>query len=67
MVYLIIIAVIAIFASLGFALYYLVHDRGNSKRMARSLSVRIAIALVLFIALFVAAYMGWITPPHALN
>ena len=60
---LIIIAVlILILWNLGAGLYYMLVDKGATKRTVNALTKRIAlsVALILFIAL--AIYMGWITP-----
>ena len=58
------IVAIALFIvfSLGKALYYLVHDQGNSERVVKALSWRIGLSLGLFILLFIAFAFGWITP-----
>lgn len=54
--------IFCIVTSLGTGLYYLVKDAGKTKQTARALLVRIILSLILFIALFVAFAMGWITP-----
>ncbi len=48
--------------NLGAGLYYMLVDKGTTKRSVNALTRRIAlsVALILFIAL--AIYMGWITP-----
>lgn len=48
--------------SLGSALFFLVHDKGDSDRVVKALSWRIGLSLLLFILLFVAFALGWITP-----
>jgi len=60
--YLIVAAFIAIFASLGFSLYFMMKDTGQSKRMVNSLTVRISLSVALFVLLFVAWYFGLIQP-----
>ena len=60
--YLIVAVLIAIFISLGSGLYFLLTDKGESKRMVNSLTVRIALSVVLFILLFIAWYFGLIEP-----
>jgi len=59
---LIVLMILLIVSSLGMGLYYLVRDQGKSKRTVKALSVRIVLSFVLFIALFVAFAMGWLTP-----
>ena len=48
--------------NLGAGLYYMLVDKGTTKRTVNALTRRIAlsVALILFVAL--AIYMGWITP-----
>jgi cytochrome bd-type quinol oxidase subunit 2 len=60
--YLIVAVLIAIVASLGSGLYYMLKDKGDSKRMVNSLTVRISLSVALFILLFVAWYAGLIQP-----
>ena len=63
MIKLLIVAVlIAIVISLGFGLFHLVSDKGGSDRMVRSLTVRIALSVALFILLFIAWSQGLISP-----
>ena len=60
---LVLAALIAIVASLGSALFHL--SRGgqqDSKKMARALTVRIALSFVLFLLLMIAWYAGLISP-----
>ena len=63
------ILVIAIFlgivVAMGSALYFLVKDRGDSDRLARALTWRVAISVSLFALLFVFWWAGLIQP-HAL-
>jgi hypothetical protein len=63
---LIVACLIAIVASLGSGLFHLVNDKGESKRMVRALTVRIALSVALFILLFIAWSQGMIEP-HALG
>jgi succinate dehydrogenase/fumarate reductase cytochrome b subunit len=59
---LIIAFLVLILWNLGAGLYYMLVDKGTTKRTVNALTRRIAlsVALILFIAL--AIYMGWITP-----
>ena len=62
---LVIVSLGAIVASLGSALFHLARGTENdSGRMARALTVRIALSLGLFALLMVAWYAGIISP-HA--
>lgn len=59
----IILAVLGcIVASLGYALYYLLYGRGQSKHTVIGLTVRIGLSMALFLALLLAIYYGWIVP-----
>jgi cytochrome bd-type quinol oxidase subunit 2 len=60
--YLVIAILFAIMFSLGSALYFLLTDKGESKRMVNSLTVRISLSVALFILLFVGWYFGLIGP-----
>ncbi len=53
---------IAILASLGSALVFLIKDRGQSDRTAKALTVRISISICLFALLFLLWWLGLITP-----
>ncbi len=53
---------IAILASLGSALVFLVKDRGGSTRTAKALTVRIGFSIAIFVLLFVLWWLGLITP-----
>ncbi len=58
----VIIVMLLILYSLGSALYYLLNDRGNSTRVLKALTWRIALSMVLFIFLFIAFHFGWLQP-----
>lgn len=57
---------IAIMASLGSALVFLVKDRGQSDRTAKALTLRIGVSVCLFVLLFILWWLGVITP-HGLQ
>lgn len=59
---LVIAVFIAILASLGSALVFLIKDRGGSTRTAKALTVRIGISIGLFALLFVFWWLGLISP-----
>lgn len=53
--------VIFILGSLFSALYFLIKDKGNSERMVKALTVRVALSITLFILLMLGFYFGIIT------
>lgn len=59
---LIILGLLLILYSLASALYYLVRDHGDGDRTVKRLTWRIALSLVLFVAMWGAYQMGWIQP-----
>ena len=60
--YLVVAVLIAIMISLGSGLYFLLTDKGESKRMVNSLTVRICLSVVLFVLLFIGWFFGLIEP-----
>jgi len=48
---LIILTMLGIVVSLGFGLYFLVHDRGKTERAVGSLTIRVGLAVLLLIIL----------------
>jgi len=60
--YLIVAVLIAIVVSLGSGMYYMLKDKGQSKRMVHSLTVRISLSVALFVLLFIAWYFGLLQP-----
>jgi hypothetical protein len=57
---LVIVLVLLIVASLGSALFFLVHDQSNSKRMMRALALRVGLSITLFLVLMAGYYFGLI-------
>jgi cytochrome bd-type quinol oxidase subunit 2 len=57
---LVIIFLLLILASLGSALFFLVTDRGQSKRTARALALRVGLSVTLFLLLIAGHYFGLI-------
>jgi cytochrome bd-type quinol oxidase subunit 2 len=53
---------IGIVVSLGSALFHMASGKGDSKRMARALTVRVALSVGLFLLLMGAWAMGYISP-----
>ncbi len=49
-----------ILASLGSALYFMMHDRGTTKRMVYALAIRVGVSVAFFLFIIVAYFRGWI-------
>ena len=47
-----------IVASLGSAIFFMMRDRGNSKRMVKALAIRVGLSLALFLFLMGGYYFG---------
>lgn len=61
--FLILAGLLAIVLSLGSALVHLVRNQGeSSQKMARALTIRIGLSILLFVLLLVAWQLGWIQP-----
>jgi len=56
----IVIAFVAIIASLMSALFFMMRDKGQSRNTVRALTVRVELSACLFIFLLVANHFGWI-------
>lgn len=59
---LILLTLAAILVSLFSGLFHLVKDHGQSQRMVNSLTVRVALSVLLFVLLFIAWRAGLIEP-----
>ncbi len=57
---------LAIIASLGFAMYFLMTDTGAKKRTVNALIVRVSLSAGLILFLVIGYLMGWIQP-HGLQ
>lgn len=57
---------ILILWNLGAGLYYMLVDKGTTKRTVNSLTKRIGLSIVLILLVVLAIHMGWITP-HGLG
>ncbi|HZV98007.1 MAG TPA: twin transmembrane helix small protein [Methylophilaceae bacterium] len=60
----IVVMLILIVGSLFSALFYLLKDKGNSRRTVRALTFRISLSLILFLLLMLGFYTGIIGQPH---
>lgn len=58
----IVLVFIGIVASLGSGLFYLVHDKGDSRRTLRALTWRIGLSIGLFAFLMILIALGVIEP-----
>ena len=69
MKYLVVLAFIAILASLASALFFMMrngrddkNDRARGSRMAKALAFRVGLSIVLFLCILVAWQLGYIQP-----
>ena len=62
--FIIVVFLIVIIYSLGSGLFYLVREKNpkDSNRVVKALTWRIGLSLTLFVLLFVAYALGWISP-----
>lgn len=64
--YLVVIAFVAILASLGSALFFMLKDGTDGKQktsnMARALAFRVGFSIVLFLCILLAWKLGYIQP-----
>lgn len=59
---LIILVLLAIMASLGSGLYFLIKDKDGSTRVLRALTIRVGLSVLLFLLLMGAWFAGLIQP-----
>lgn len=59
---LIVAFLIVILWNLGAGLYYMLVDKGRTKRTVNALTKRIALSVALILLVILAIWMGWITP-----
>ena len=59
---LIVAFLVVILWNLGAGLYYMLVDKGTTKRTVNALTKRIALSVALILLLVLAMYMGWVTP-----
>ncbi len=59
---LIIAFMVLILWNLGAGLYYMLVDKGTTKRTVNALTKRIALSVALILIVVFAIWMGWITP-----
>jgi hypothetical protein len=59
---LIVACLLGIVLSLASGLFYLVNDKGESRKMAKALSIRVGLSVLLFVLLLIAWSQGLIQP-----
>ena len=59
---LIVVFLLVILWNLGAGLYYMLVDKGQTKRTVNALTRRIALSVALILLVALAIWMGWITP-----
>ena len=64
--FIVVLMLLVIVGSLVSALVFLYKDRGNGARVARALTVRVALSITLFCLLMAGFYFG-IIPPQGLR
>jgi Protein of unknown function (DUF2909) len=57
--YVVIVFLLAIVASLGSAIFFMMRDRGGSTRMVKALAIRVGLSVGLFAALMLGYWLGW--------
>jgi hypothetical protein len=62
MKYLVLIAFLAILASLGTALYFMLRQGAKGNKMALALGMRVGISILLFVCILAAWKLGYIHP-----
>ena len=62
----IMLLLIAVLISLSSGMFFLVHDKGESNRTVKSLTIRITLSIALFLMLFVGYFTG-LLQPHGIN
>ncbi|MBA2653691.1 MAG: twin transmembrane helix small protein [Gammaproteobacteria bacterium] len=58
----VILLLFTIIYCLGSAVFFMIRDKGRSKSMAKALTWRISLSLLLFLLLIIGYAMGWIVP-----
>jgi cytochrome bd-type quinol oxidase subunit 2 len=59
---LIVLCLLGIIVSLGAGMFHMVNDKGESKKMVTSLTVRVVLSVALFVLLFIAWSQGLLQP-----
>jgi uncharacterized RDD family membrane protein YckC len=56
--YVVIAVLLLIVASLGSAIFFMMRDRGDSRRMVKALALRVGLSVALFVFLMAGYYYG---------
>jgi len=59
---LIAVAFVGVLMALGFALFFLLRDKGKTNRTVYALTVRVALSVALLVFIWVSWHFGWIQP-----
>jgi multisubunit Na+/H+ antiporter MnhF subunit len=60
--YILVALLLFVIISLFTAFYYLVKDPSSSKRVVKSLFLRVGLSLFIMILLLIGTQLGWVTP-----
>jgi multisubunit Na+/H+ antiporter MnhF subunit len=60
--YILVALLLFVLISLFTAFYYLVKDPSSSKRVVKSLFLRVGLSLFIMILLLIGTQLGWVTP-----
>jgi hypothetical protein len=58
----IVLLLLAVLVSLASGMFFIVHDKGESDRTVKSLTVRITLSIALFLMLIIGYFTGLIQP-----
>ena len=69
MIFIVSLAFVAIIASLGLAMYYMLKgrsgdgpDASKSRNMSKALALRVGLSITLFLCILISWQLGWIEP-----
>ncbi len=57
--YVVIVMLVLIVASLGSGLFFVMHDKSDSKRAIKALAIRVGLSVALFLILMGSYYFGF--------
>jgi TRAP-type C4-dicarboxylate transport system permease large subunit len=58
----IVLLLMTVIYCLGSAVFFMLRDKGGSRSMAKALTWRISLSLLLFLLLLIGFFLGWISP-----